>query len=122
MSARAPLDVDLEDKLIYGLTPMRLAYVVAALVLAFALWSSHWAPPVLRAIAASSVIVLGAAAGWGRWRGRPADRWAVDVALFAATNYRIEFNRTSPRWQRWTHWYRNSSTGGEDASSIHQAL
>ena len=32
MPARVPLDVDLEDKLIYGLTPMRLAYLVVSLL------------------------------------------------------------------------------------------
>src|SRR5438874_90854 len=30
MRARVPLDVDLEDRLLYGLTPVRLAYVVLA--------------------------------------------------------------------------------------------
>jgi hypothetical protein len=92
MSARAPLDVDLEDKLLYGLTPMRLAYVVVALVAAFALWSSHWAPSPLRALAAGMVTVAGVGAGWGRWRGRPADSWVADIARFAAANYRVEFD------------------------------
>jgi len=93
MSARVPLDVDLEDKLLYGLTPMRLAYVLAALVAGFALWSSHWAPSAIRVCASGIVIACGAAAGWGRWRGRPADRWAVDIVLFAAANYRLEMDR-----------------------------
>ena len=30
MRARVPLDVDLEDRIVYGLTPIRLAYVVVA--------------------------------------------------------------------------------------------
>ena len=98
MAARVPLDVDLEDKLLYGLTPMRLAYVVAGVAAGFALWSSHWAPPVIRACAAGVVMVIGAAAGWGRWRGRPADRWLVDMALFAAANYQIELD------QKWSGW------------------
>ena len=38
MRAKAPLDVDLEDKLLYGLTPMRLAYLVVGLVAGFGLW------------------------------------------------------------------------------------
>src|SRR5665811_2374740 len=44
MPARVPLDVDLEDRLLYGLTPIRLAYAVGALLAAFALWSSPWGP------------------------------------------------------------------------------
>jgi len=46
MPARVLLDVDLEDKLLYGLTPMRLAYLVVALLGGFALWSSPWSPQV----------------------------------------------------------------------------
>jgi len=38
MPARVLLDVDLEDKLLYGLTPMRLAHLVVSLLGGFALW------------------------------------------------------------------------------------
>src|SRR5438105_2487341 len=37
MRARIPLDVDLEDKLIYGLSPLRFAYVLVAGVAAMAI-------------------------------------------------------------------------------------
>jgi hypothetical protein len=84
MPARVPLDVDLEDRLLYGLTPIRLAYAVGALLAAFALWSSPWGPVVLRAATSSIVIGLGAIMAWGRWRGTPADVWIVDLAWFAA--------------------------------------
>jgi hypothetical protein len=84
MPARVPLDVDLEDRLLYGLTPIRLAYAVGALLAAFSLWSSPWGPVALRGAASSLVIGLGAIMAWGRWRGTPADTWLVDLALFAA--------------------------------------
>ncbi|MGZ3337775.1 MAG: hypothetical protein ACXVBV_20865 [Isosphaeraceae bacterium] len=84
MPARVPLDVDLEDRLLYGLTPVRLAYAVGALLAAFALWSSPWGPVALRAIASSLVIVFGAIMAWGRWRGTSADVWIVDLTFFAA--------------------------------------
>lgn len=90
MSAKAPLDVDLEDKLVYGLTPIRLAYLVVALLAGFSIWSTQWAPPPFRAAAAVLVVVVGAASAWGRWRGRAADRWATDLAVFVCANYRIE--------------------------------
>src|SRR5207245_534446 len=35
MPARVPLDVDLEDKLLYGLTPIRLVYLVVSLLVSF---------------------------------------------------------------------------------------
>jgi hypothetical protein len=92
MPARVPLDVDLEDRLLYGLTPTRLAYLVVALVAGFALWSSPWAPTPVRAAAASLTIATGAVASWGRWHGRPADLWLVDIVLFTARSYRVTWN------------------------------
>ena len=91
MPARIPLDVDLEDKLLYGLTPTRLAYLLVALVAAFGLWSSHWSPPVVRGGAAATLAATGAVAAWGRWRGRAIDMWAIDLAIFAAGNHTIEW-------------------------------
>lgn len=93
MHARIPLDVDLEDKLIYGLTPARLVYLVLALLAAFATWSSQWAPSPVRAIAASVIAALGAGAAWGRWRGRPIDGWVTDLAIYTAATYRIAWRR-----------------------------
>jgi hypothetical protein len=93
--ARAPLDVDLEDKLLYGLTPMRLAYLMVALLGGFALWSSPWAPSPARAVACLAVVGIGAAAAWGRWQGRPVDAWVSDVLLFTINTRRVELNR---RW------------------------
>src|SRR5437763_1398837 len=70
MSARIPLDVDLEDKLLYGLTPTKLAYLAIALLAAFSIWSTHWAPVPVRAGCAVAVAGLGVSAAWGRWRDR----------------------------------------------------
>jgi hypothetical protein len=97
MPARVPLDVDLEDRLLYGLTPIRLAYAVGALLAAFALWSSPWGPVVLRVVASSIVIGLGAIMAWGRWRGTPADVWIVDLALFAARTRTLTWTGPLPR-------------------------
>ena len=89
MPARIPLDVDLEDKLLYGLTPMRLAYAVVALLAAFAIWSSRLEPVAMRAALALVVALIGAVAAWGRWRGRAVDGWLVDILIFVFTNYRF---------------------------------
>jgi hypothetical protein len=97
MLARVPLDVDLEDRLLYGLTPLRLAYAVGALLAAFALWSSPWSPAALRAVASSLVIGVGAIMSWGRWRGAPADTWVVEFLLFVARTRRL--NWTGPHLQ-----------------------
>ena len=101
MRAKAPLDIDLEDKLIYGLTPMRLAYLVVGLVAGFGLWSSPWAPSPVRAFACSAVVAIGAIAAWGRWRGRAVDGWAADLFLFVITTRRFVLDQ---RWfQRFIH-------------------
>jgi hypothetical protein len=93
MPARVPLDVDLEDRLLYGLTPTRLAYLVISLIAGFALWSSSWATTPVRAGAAGLVVLAGAAISWGRWRGRPADALLVDIAMFTARTHRISLNK-----------------------------
>jgi len=100
MPARVPLDVDLEDRLLYGLTPIRLAYAVGALLAAFALWSSPWGPGALRAAAATLVIAIGAVVSWGRWRGTPADAWVVNLVLFAARSHRVIWTGPKVRMPR----------------------
>jgi hypothetical protein len=95
MPARIPLDVDLEDKLIYGLTPMRLAYLVLSLLGGFALWSPLWAPQPVRAVACLAVVGLGAALAWGRWSSRAADQWLSDIAMFVARRYRLAWSSNS---------------------------
>jgi hypothetical protein len=92
------LDVDLEDKLLYGLTPTRLAYVLLALLGGFALWSSPWSVQAVRAAACVAVIGLGGAMAWGRWRGRAADRWLSDIAIFLTRRYRVIWNWRPPQW------------------------
>jgi|ERR1700680_547576 len=101
MPARAPLDVDLEDKLLYGLTPMRLGYAVLALLGAFALWSSIWAATPLRAAACVVVLLGGATLAWGRLRGRAVDSWLTDVAAFIARTQRVVWNETWVNRLKW---------------------
>lgn len=124
MTARAPLDVDLEDKLLYGLTPMRLGYMVLALLGAFALWSSRLAPAPLRATACVGIVLGGATLAWGRWRGRPIDGWLTDIAAFIARNQRVVWNeRWVERLKRWPQLWTTAavvtpepSEGDRDAS------
>jgi hypothetical protein len=98
VSARVPLDVDLEDRLLYGLTPTHLAYLIVGLLAAFTLWSTAWAPPIARGTSAIAVALAGAAAAWGRWRGRALDVWLIDIARYVIATYRIRI--TAPGWFR----------------------
>ncbi len=99
MPARIPLDVDLEDKLLFGLTPVRVAYLVVALLAGFSAWTSQWAPSSARAGVAIAIGLVGVAAAWGRWRGRPIDGWTSDAVLFCLSEYRLQWQR--PRLLRW---------------------
>lgn len=96
MHARIPLDVDLEDKLIYGLTPARLTYFVVGLLAAFAAWSQAWAPAPVRAPVSVLIAGIAAVAAWGRWQGRAIDAWAIDLTLYVAANYRVKLRL--PAW------------------------
>lgn len=100
--ARVPLDVDLEDKLLYGLTPTRLVYLVIGLLAAFSLWSGRWAPGAIRAAAAAAVALAASGAAWGSWRGRPVDAWVTDMAAFIAATFRLRWRRPRLRlpWRR----------------------
>jgi hypothetical protein len=100
MPARIPLDVDLEDRLLYGLTPTRLAYIVVALLAGFAIWSSAWSPLAVRASAALLVIGTGSVVSWGRWHGRPADVWLMDIVLFVLRTHRVTWNVRWPPERR----------------------
>src|SRR5262245_15080799 len=91
MSARVPLDVDLEDKLLYGLTPTRLAYLVIGLLAAFSIWSTQWAATPVRAGCAVVVALIGAGAAWGRWRGRAIDGWFTDLVIYVMATRRLRW-------------------------------
>lgn len=99
MRARVPLDVDLEDRIAYGLTPVRLAYVVVAGLAALVVWESRFGAGAIRAPFALLFLAAGAVLAWGRWRGRAADRWVIDLALFAVNTRRLRLikPREAPR-------------------------
>jgi hypothetical protein len=92
MHARVPLDVDLEDRLVWGLTPIRLAYAVLGALAAMAVWSASFMVGVVRAPLAGLVLGAGAVLAWGRFRGRPADSWLIDLAVFVWATRRIKWH------------------------------
>ena len=100
MPARIPLDVDMEDKLLYGLTPTRLAYLVVGLLAGFSTWSTHWAPAPARASVGAAIALVGACAAWGRWRGRAVDGWLADMVHFCLATYRIRWRKPMLRRRR----------------------
>jgi hypothetical protein len=96
MRARIPAGIDLEDRLLYGLSPARLGYLAALGVLAIWFWRLHvWLP--FRMLPALLVLAAGCAVGWLRRDGRYLDAWAEDLVRYLLRNYRIVLRRASLR-------------------------
>jgi hypothetical protein len=89
MPARIPQDVDLEDRLVLGLTPVRFGYLVIGGLAAFCVWNARWGPVPARLTLALPLLLGGVTFAWGRWRGRPLDAWVGDLALFLRANVRV---------------------------------
>jgi len=89
MRARVPQDVDLEDKLVYGLSPLRFGYLVVTALGVLSLWRLEAVPAGLRLLPCFMLAAGGALLAWGRWRGRPLDAWLLDLIVFARRNYRL---------------------------------
>ena len=89
MRASVPHDVDLEDHLVYGLTPIRFGYLVVAVLGSMGLWGIRWLPLPARLPPCFLLVMASIALAWGRWRGRPLDRLLVDVVIFLRRNYRL---------------------------------
>jgi len=87
--ARIPAGIDLEDRLLYGLSPARLGYVVVLAVLAaWFLRQPLWAP--LRILPGLFLVALAAAVGWLKHDGRHLDAWAADLLHHLLARYRLE--------------------------------
>jgi hypothetical protein len=99
MNPRVPQDVDLEDRLIYGLSPVRFGYLVIAVLGALTLWRIGALPPWVRAIPCLFVVAGGAGLAWGRWNGRAVDRWLLDLGVYVRRNYAVGLRRR-PRRRR----------------------
>lgn len=84
------MDVDLEDRLLFGLPPLRLGYVGIAAVVALAAWRGV---PVAGGPIAVLVAAIGAVFGWGQWRGRGPDHWLVAATLWVLRARRLELTR-----------------------------
>ena len=88
MRTRIPAGIDLEDRLLYGLSPARLGYVAGLAVLASWCWRQPvWGP--LRILAALILLAVAGAVGWLRYNGRHVDAWTEDLARHARARYSI---------------------------------
>jgi hypothetical protein len=89
--ARIPLDVDLEDRLVYGLSPQRFGYAALALLAAMAAWRGL--PGLVGQVLAALTAMTGAAFAWGRLGGRGCDAWVLAIVRYGLRTYRLELDR-----------------------------
>ncbi|MBJ7603314.1 MAG: hypothetical protein JF888_09035 [Candidatus Dormibacteraeota bacterium] len=90
MRARVPQGVDLEDKLIFGLSPIRFGYLVIAVIGAFTVWGLQVLPGVVRAFCCLLMLLSGPVLAWGRVCGTRSDRLAWDCLVFLRRNHTLE--------------------------------
>ena len=84
------MDVDLEDRLVFGLTPQRLGYVAVAALAALACWHGL---PVVGGPLALILVAGGALFGWGQWHGSGLDHWLVAAVTWVLRTRRLELDR-----------------------------
>jgi hypothetical protein len=89
--ARIPLDVDLEDRLVYGLSPQRFGYAALALLTAMA--ALRGLPGLVGQVLAALTALTGAAFAWGRMGGRGFDAWLLAILRYGLRTYRLELDR-----------------------------
>ena len=90
MRARVPQDVDLEDKLIFGLSPIRFGYLVIAVIGAFTVWGLQVLPGVVRVFCCLLMLLAGPVLAWGSVGGTRSDRLAWDCLVFLRRNHTLE--------------------------------
>lgn len=100
MSARVPQDVDLEDKLVYGLSPLRFAYLVIAALGVLGCWRIEDVPAGARVVPCLVLALSGVLLAWGRWHGRSLDGWALDLVVFVRRNYCLQVSWGSRKQRR----------------------
>lgn len=113
MPARVPQDVDLEDRLLFGLTAVRFGELALGCLAAVAAWR---AIPLAGGPVAALLLALGVVLAWGRWRSRPADHWVVAAGQYLWRTYRLRIDAAAPA--RW----RSLVGGGRPAAPVFRVL
>lgn len=91
MHARVPQNVDLEDRILFGLTAARFGELGVALLAAVTAWRA-----VPRAGGALALVCLGLGLvlAWVRWRGRNADHWILSAGRYWWRTHEVSIDRS----------------------------
>ncbi len=105
MSARQheiPTHLNVEDKLIFGLTARQFLYVLVGCTLVYGLWDQLAdAPFVLRGAAAAGCLSVAAAIALLRPFGRPLEEWLLAALIYVGRPRRATWQPREPNAAEW---------------------
>ena len=97
-----PTHLDVEDKLLFGLTVRQFLYLVVGSSAAYAIWEQLSAMPTgVRVAAAAACVMLTLAFALLRPAGRPLEEWLVAALFYAATPHRTTWRPAEPDATSW---------------------
>jgi PrgI family protein len=97
-----PTHLNVEDKLLFGLTARQFLYVLVGLSVSYALWNQMSDTPlVLRATVVGAVLLATTALTLLRPRGRPLEEWLLAACAYAASPRTATWRPREPGASDW---------------------
>ena len=97
-----PTHLNVEDKLLLGLTARQFLYMLASVALGYSLWDRHpGLPPEARLALAAACVLVGALLALVRPGGRGLDQWLFVVLFHLATPRRTAWRVAEPAPVAW---------------------
>ena len=108
-----PTHLNVEDKLVFGLTARQFLYVLVAASLAYGLWEqTAEAPEAVRGFVTLACLLVGAALALVRPFGRPLEEWLLAGVIYFARPRRTTWQLREPEAADW----RPARTGWQELS------
>jgi hypothetical protein len=97
-----PTHLDVEDKLLFGLTMRQFLYIVVGSSIAYGLWErTASAPDALRLSATAVCVIVAIALALVRPFGRPLEEWLLAAGLYMSLPRRASWRPNEPEAADW---------------------
>jgi hypothetical protein len=97
-----PTHLNVEDKLLFGLTARQFLYVLVGTSLSYGMWDQTVAaPPALRVTIVAICLLAAAAMAWLRPHNRPLEEWLLASCVYVATPRRATWRPREPQAIEW---------------------
>ena len=97
-----PTHLNVEDKLVFGLTARQFLYVLVGGTLAYAVWDqASMAPSALRVSVTAVCLLASTVIALFRPLGRPLEAWILAVLLYCSTPRRCTWQPREPEAADW---------------------